>query len=363
MFDFAEGEELELLVRTAREFAERELGPDVRAAEAARTVAMRVHESYAAIGLLGLELPAALSGAGLGPLARVLVNEELAAVDAGSAIALDRLGSALPALLELGGEAAVAELLVPLLAQPGARALLVTEADARFAIGAEHVSGEIAWLPAERADLLLILGRDGAVAVREGLEVGRVLGSGLRAAGGVALSLKRAPIAARHGDAHSAARALARARLSTASLLLGVLRQAADYARAYALERSAFGRPIAHHQALAFLITDMRAGVDGARVLLHDAACRAEHGLSFEGEAAAAYVEAIELSRFVGPAGVQILGGHGFMQDHPVEKYMREARALGLLLGGVDRAREDAGRALLAAALPIELSPFAEGEG
>ena len=102
---------------------------------------------------------------------------------------------------------------------------------------------------------------------------------------------------------------------------------------------------------------------DGPRVLLHDAACRAEHGLSFEGEAAAAYVEAIELSRFGGPAGVQILGGHGFMQDHPVEKSRREARALGLLLGGVDRAREDAGRALLAAALPIELSPFAEGEG
>ena len=47
---------------------------------------------------------------------------------------------------------------------------------------------------------------------------------------------------------------------------------------------------------------------------------------------------------FVTPNGVQILGGHGFMQDYPVEKWMREARALGLCFGGADAAREDAGR-------------------
>ena len=57
------------------------------------------------------------------------------------------------------------------------------------------------------------------------------------------------------------------------------------------------------------------------------------------------------------PNGVQILGGHGFMQDYPVEKWMREARALSLLLGGVDAAREDAGRALLSEAHPLALEP------
>jgi len=293
----------------------------------------------------------------------VLVNEELAAADAGAALALDRAGPALPALLELGDEGAVAELLCPLLAQPHARAVLVTEADGRFAFDGGRVTGELAWVPAERADLLVILGPEGAVAVREGIEVEAVHGSGLRAAGGCSLVLERAPIAARYVGAAAAARALARARLYTASLLLGVLRHAAEYSRAYAMERVAFGRPIAHHQALAFLITDMRCGVDGARLLLHEAACRAERGLPFEGQAAAAFVEAVELSRFVGPAGVQILGGHGFMQDHPVEKSMREARALGLLLGGLDRAREDAGAALVQAALPVELSAIAEGEG
>jgi alkylation response protein AidB-like acyl-CoA dehydrogenase len=59
---------------------------------------------------------------------------------------------------------------------------------------------------------------------------------------------------------------------------------------------------------------------------------------------------------FVTPNGVQVLGGHGFMQDYPVEKWMREARALGLLAGGVDAAREDAGRELAACEPPLALT-------
>jgi alkylation response protein AidB-like acyl-CoA dehydrogenase len=361
MFDFGLSEELALVVSTAREFAQTELAPQLRAAESARGLPAKVHATYAEIGLLGLELPAALGGAGLGALARVLVDEELAAADAGAAIALDRAGPALCALLELGGEAALGQHVVPLLSQPGARALLVTASDGRFAIEAQHVTGELAWVPAERVDLLVVLGDAGAVVVREGIEVTPVHGAGLRAAGGCALSLQRAKIAARYDDAAAAGRALARSRLHTAALLLGVLRQAAEYSQRYALERVAFGKPIAHHQALAFLIADMRSGVDGARLLLHEAAFRAERGLPFEAAAAGAYVEAIELSRFVGPAGVQILGGHGFMQDHPVEKYMREARALGLLLGGIDRARDDAAAAIAGSALPVELCAIAEG--
>jgi alkylation response protein AidB-like acyl-CoA dehydrogenase len=360
MFDFGLSEELALVVSTAREFAQAELVPRLRAAESARGVPEPVHEAYAQIGLLGLELPAALGGAGLGALARVLVDEELAAADAGAAIALDRAGPALSALLELGGEAALVQHVVPLLEQPGARALLVSEADGRFAIEAQYVTGELAWAPAERVDLLVVLGAAGAVVVRDGIAVAKVHGAGLRAAGGCALTLQRAKVAARYEDAPAAARALARARLHTAALLVGVLRQAAEYSQRYALERVAFGKPIAHHQALAFLIADMRSGVDGARLLLHEAAFRAERGLPFEAAAAAAFVEAIELSRFVGPAGVQILGGHGFMQDHPVEKYMREARALGLLLGGIDRARDDAAAAITGSALPVELCAIAE---
>jgi alkylation response protein AidB-like acyl-CoA dehydrogenase len=100
----------------------------------------------------------------------------------------------------------------------------------------------------------------------------------------------------------------------------------------------------------------MHMAVEGARLLVHDAAFRCERGLPCEAECASAFVEAVEASRLVGPAAVQILGGHGFMQDHPVEKYMREARALGLLAGGVDAARELAGLRVCASEPPVELS-------
>jgi alkylation response protein AidB-like acyl-CoA dehydrogenase len=121
------------------------------------------------------------------------------------------------------------------------------------------------------------------------------------------------------------------------------------------MERVAFGRPIAHHQALTFLLVDMNTAVTGVRLLIHDAAWRLDANHPAAEPAATAFVEAADRSGFVGPSGVQVLGGLGFMQDYPVEKYMRESRALGLLLGGVDRARADAmrepGTALMAGGL------------
>lgn len=356
MFDLSLSDELELIAKTTEQFAAAELAPRIRESEQARGVAPETARRYAETGLATLELPQALNGGGLGALARALVNEELGAADPGAALALDALGPALYAVVEAGGESALREHLLPLLAAPGSRAVLVGAGDAELAQEDDRVSGRVPWVPSDRVDLLVVLGADGVALVREGIQATPLRGAGLRAAGASQLDLEGAPLAARWRDAGAAARALARARLYLASLLVGVLRQAAEYSRAYALQRVAFGKPIAHHQALAFLITDMRTAVDGARILLHEAAWHADAGLAFDALAASAFAEAIEASTFVGPNGIQILGGHGFMQDYPVEKYMREARALGLLLGGVDAAREHAGAALCAGEPPVSLS-------
>jgi alkylation response protein AidB-like acyl-CoA dehydrogenase len=341
MFDFEFGQDLELIIETARSFATEALFPKLREHETKRAVAASVRSSYAEMGLAGLELPESLGGAGLGALARVLVNEEIAAGDAGAALALDPLGPALYPLLESGGEEALRNFALPLLATPGARAVLVDEADADLDVG-ETISGTVPWVPADRIDLLVLLHGDEALILRDGVAATQLRGSGLRAAGASELRLAAAPVAARFHDPDGVSRARARARLYYASLLVGLLRQAADFSRAYALEREAFGRPIAHHQGLAFLITDMRAAVDGARVLLHEAAWRTDRRVPAAAAAAGAFAEAIDAAALVGPNGVQILGGHGFMQDHPVEKYMREARMLGLVMGGLDAAREAA---------------------
>jgi alkylation response protein AidB-like acyl-CoA dehydrogenase len=286
------------------------------------------------------------------------VLEELGAADAGAALALDRLGPALHPLLELGGAEALGDLGRPLLDAVGHRAVLVWNgAGARGHLERRDggVHGHVPWVPADRVDLLVALDESGAFAVCDGIATTRLRGAGLRAAGASELRLEGAALRGEWSDTAAARRALARARLHAAALLVGVMRESAEFSRRYALDRVAFGRPIAHHQALAFLIADMATAVDGARMLLWDAAWRLDRGEDAAEPCATAFVEAAEQAVFVTPNGVQILGGHGFMQDYPLEKFMREARALGLLWGGIDAAREDAGRELAAEEGPVAL--------
>jgi alkylation response protein AidB-like acyl-CoA dehydrogenase len=355
MLDLDPGDELGLVVDTARKLAAEQLAPAMRNAEAARSPEPSVYAAYTEIGLAGLELPESAGGAGYGALARVLVNEELAAADVGAALALDPLGLALYPVIEMGGEAAAAELAARC-EEPGARALAVLGgADAAIDVRGDRVSGEISWLPADRVDALVCLADDRMLWIEEGIELAPVRGMGLRAAGASQVSLRDAPVRSRFENAAGAARARARGRLYVASLLLGVMRAACDFSRDYAQERQAFGRPIGHHQALAFLITDMQMALDGARLLVHEAAWRVERGLDAGAAAASAYAQCVDAARSIGPNAVQILGGHGFMADYPVEKQMREARALSLLWGGFDAAIDEAGRALCAHETPLAL--------
>jgi alkylation response protein AidB-like acyl-CoA dehydrogenase len=355
MIDFDLDPELELLRATARQFGAERLRPREREFEAARAVDEATRSAFAAVGLAAVEWPESLGGAGLGALPRALVLEELGATDPGAALALDPLGPAFYPLVEMGEEAALRAIARPLLERPGARAGLAWNGDGRVTLRAGHASGQLPWLPTDRLDLLVLLDSDSAAVIDTGMRLEPVRGSGLRAAGASEVILARAPVRAWWVNPRGARRALARARLYVAALLVGTLRAAAEFSRAYALERVAFGRPIAHHQALAFLIADMASAVDGARLLLHEAASRLDRGDDAGGACATALVEAAEQAAFVGPNAVQILGGHGFMQDYPVEKWMREARALGLLLGGPDAAREDAGRAVVEADEPMPL--------
>lgn len=350
MFDLEPDDELALVAETARKFAQTELLPKLRSAEAARAVESPVRSVYEEIGLGGLELPEALGGAGLGTLARVLVNEELAAADPGAAMALDPFGLAGYPLLEAGAESALRSL-----SQATSRSVLVAIEDSDLVIDGDRLRGRIGWVPADSVGRAVVLTPSEALLIESGLESIPLRGAGLRAAGACELCFDGARIADRFGDTASCTRARARARIYVASLLLGVMRNACDFSREYALQRQAFGRPIAHHQALAFLITDMQMALDGARLLVHEAAWRLDHHHPAAGEAASAFVQCIEASRLIGPSGVQILGGHGFMADYPVEKCMRESRALGLLVGGWDAAVEEAGRALCAAEPPVAL--------
>ncbi|CAN7549947.1 acyl-CoA/acyl-ACP dehydrogenase [Pseudorhodoferax sp. LjRoot39] len=351
MLDFATDEALDLVLETAGRFAQERLAPQQRAFEAAGGVPPALREEADGIGFDRIDWPESCGGAGMGALARARMLEALAGGCPGATLALQPMGSVAHALLAFGGPTLLHEHAARLARTPGARACLVFDHRGALQRSGQALSGTLAWLPTERVDLLAVLTRDGLTLVDQGLQPAPVPGSGLRGAGACELRLQAAPVQGHWSDRAAAAQALAHARLHVAALLVGQMHAAAEYARHYALERVAFGKPIAHHQALAFLIADMHIAVDAARQLVHEAAWRVDAAADGPAASAGAFVEATESALFIGSNAVQILGGAGFMRDVPVEKHLRELRALGLLLGGADAARDDA--------LPQALQPDA----
>jgi len=332
--DFARGESDEIIAETIGRFAADELRPRLREFETARTVGESVRERFAALGFEALDIAEEAGGAGLGLLARVRTNRLLAEADAGAALALDRFAPAIYVIEAFGGVEPLKSLGMNL-GQSDLRFALVMDPGAGDTAGA-RVAGHVAWIPAARADVLVGLGPQGGWVLKDGFAFEPVRGAALHAAGASAVRFDGTPILAWH-DPMRAARALARIRIYYASLIWGVLSDAAGFSRSYALDRVAFGKPIAHHQALAFLIVDMYVAVARLGLLIEDAAMAIDAGEGRAvGAAAAAFVDAIEASRFVGPNGVQILGGHGFMRDFPVENAMRWVTVAGVATCAAD---------------------------
>jgi alkylation response protein AidB-like acyl-CoA dehydrogenase len=127
--------------------------------------------------------------------------------------------------------------------------------------------------------------------------------------------------------------ALDSGRLGIAACAVGLAQAALDYAVAYAREREQFGRPIIDFQGLGFLLADMATQVSAARALTLAAARLRDAGRPFSVEAAKAKLFATDVAMRVTTDAVQVLGGYGYVADHPVERYMREAKVLQIVEG------------------------------
>ncbi|HEX4940406.1 MAG TPA: acyl-CoA dehydrogenase family protein, partial [Candidatus Kapabacteria bacterium] len=101
----------------------------------------------------------------------------------------------------------------------------------------------------------------------------------------------------------------------------------------YVNDRIAFGEPISNRQSVAFMVANMAIELDAMRLMVYRAASRAEQGLEFHQQAYLCRVLCAERSMEIGTNGVQLLGGHGFTREHPVEMWYRNLRAVGILLG------------------------------
>jgi alkylation response protein AidB-like acyl-CoA dehydrogenase len=122
-------------------------------------------------------------------------------------------------------------------------------------------------------------------------------------------------------------------RIGICALAVGTCQAVLDYVKVYCNERIAFGEAITNRQSVAFMIADIAIELEAMRLMTWRAASRAEQGLDFHQQAYLAKVFCNEQAMKIGTDGVQLLGGHGFCCEHPVELWYRNLRAIALLDG------------------------------
>ncbi|MEZ4615291.1 MAG: acyl-CoA dehydrogenase [Caldilineaceae bacterium] len=121
-------------------------------------------------------------------------------------------------------------------------------------------------------------------------------------------------------------RILTVSRIGLAALAVGQARAAYEYALAYAKERTAFGEPIAYRQSIAFMLANMRIEIEATRLMAQEAAYKFDQGEDATKAAALAKQYADKMVLEVTDSAVQVLGGHGYVRDHPVELWLRNGR-------------------------------------
>ena len=175
----------------------------------------------------------------------------------------------------------------------------------------------------------------------EGLSVEAEPAMGLRpaATGRLLIEKVKLPASALLGEGEATAKDYAacvnRARIAWCGLAVGTSQAVLDYTIPYVNDRQAFGEPISNRQGVAFAIAEIGIESGGMRLATYRAASRADRGQSFGREAAIARRLCAAKGMKIGSDGVQLLGGHGFVKEHPVERWYRDLRAAGVIEGAL----------------------------
>ncbi|WP_133877960.1 acyl-CoA dehydrogenase family protein [Paractinoplanes brasiliensis] len=351
------------LLDLTRELCERELAPKAADFEARGEFPREVLRTIGRSGLLGLPYPEEVGGAAQPYEVYLQVLETLAGswLAIAEAVSVHTLAcypvyahgsEALRKLLPdmLGGELLGAYCLSE--PQGGSDAAALTTRATRDAEGRWVVNGAKAWITHGRdADFYNIFARTGAAGARgisclladagtPGLEPQKAENvMGLRASApsqvlfdNCTLSADRL-VGAEGAGFTIAMEALDAGRLGIAACAVGLAQAALDHAVGYAREREQFGRPIAEFQGVGFLLADMATQISAARALLLAAARLKDAGRPFSTEAAKAKLFATDVAMRVTTDAVQVLGGAGYVSDHPAERWFREAKVLQIVEG------------------------------
>ncbi len=364
-FDLTPDDDQRMIVETVREFAGEILRPAAREADdAAAAYPAYLIAKAAELGVTAIKVPEEFDGIAEQRTAvtNALVAEALAYGDMGLALPIVAPGGVASALTHWGSADQQATYLrefagdrVPqacvAIAEPqplfdptmlkttavrtpggyrldGVKSLVPAAADAELFIVAAQFNG--------KPTLFIVESDTAGVTVRADRSMG------LRAAGigQVRLDKVTVPLSARLGEddadcARDYSDAVALSRLGWAALAVGTSHAVLDYVIPYVKEREAFGEPIARRQAVAFMCADIAIELDGLRLITWRGASRADQGLPFAREAALAKKLGSDKGMRIGLDGVQLLGGHGYTKEHPVERWYRDLRAIGVAEGVV----------------------------
>jgi alkylation response protein AidB-like acyl-CoA dehydrogenase len=145
----------------------------------------------------------------------------------------------------------------------------------------------------------------------------------------------RVPLDARVGgeDGFDIGPVLASAHVATAAMAVGVSKAALDYVIPYAKEREVWGKPIAQKQSIAFMLVEMATEIESIRMLVWEAAWMLDVGKDAAKAAYLAFTGASDMAMMVTDSAVQVLGGHGYIREHPVEMWMRNGRGIPAFAG------------------------------
>ncbi|MCL8250539.1 acyl-CoA dehydrogenase family protein [Aeromicrobium fastidiosum] len=363
VFDLEPTEDQQMIVGVVKEFAAEVLRPAAGDAESSDDTSKEVLAQTSEFGLTLLNIPESLGGLSedRSAVTGVLVAEALAEGDMGQAVAC-LAPAAVATAISLWGSDAQQQTYLPAFSGDDvpASALAVAEPRALFdpfdlrttAVRAEGggltINGvKSAVVRGSEAELFVVAvdleGRGPTLVLVESSTPGVTIEAdpsmGLRAAGLSRLVLDDVQVPADavlgEGAADDYRECIRLSRLAWAGLALGTGRAVLDYVSEYVKTRTAFGEPIAHRQAVAFMVANIAIELEGMRLVTLKAASRAEQGLDFSREVALARRLASEYGMKIGTDGVQLLGGHGFVKEHPVERWYRDLRAVGLMEGAV----------------------------
>jgi len=350
-------EEEQLFYATVRQFAEQTIAPRVRLMDDEQQLAPGLVEKLAELGLLGIEVPESMGGAGGSFFDAVLAIEALSTVDPGVALLVDVHNTLVINALRRWATDAQKQAWLPRLATNTVGAYALSEAGSgsdAFALQARaektdhgyRLNGRKLWITnAREAGLFIVFATIDASAGYKGITaflvergmagftVGRKEDKlGIRASSTCELLLDNCDVPAENvlgepGKGYKIAiETLNEGRIGIGAQMLGLAEGAWKHAAKYAQERRQFGKAIAEFQAVQFTLAELATEIEAARLLVYNAARLKDAKQPYLKEAAMAKYFASHVAERVASQCVEVFGGNGFVRDYPAEKFYRDAK-------------------------------------